>query len=67
MGSRIFRAALWILGEYCTNVDDIQLVMTQVRQSLGDVSSIPSIKFSVLSLTTCKFTGLKYHELIHAD
>ena len=37
--NRIWRAALWILGEYCTTSDDIQAVMTLVRQSLGDVSA----------------------------
>jgi coatomer subunit beta len=34
---KIFRAALWILGEYCTLRDDIQNVMTLIRQSLGDI------------------------------
>ncbi|KAG1677518.1 Coatomer subunit beta [Nymphon striatum] len=34
---KIYRAALWILGEYCTSVDDIQSVMTEIRQSLGDI------------------------------
>ncbi|XP_005097165.1 coatomer subunit beta [Aplysia californica] len=34
---KIHRAALWILGEYCTSSDDIQSVMTLVRQSLGDI------------------------------
>jgi coatomer subunit beta len=35
---KIHRAALWILGEYCTSKEDIQNVMTIIRQSLGDVS-----------------------------
>lgn len=39
---KIHRAALWILGEYCTEVEDIQNVMTLIRQSLGDVSSLLS-------------------------
>lgn len=34
---RIHRAALWILGEYCEKKDDIQSVMTLIRQSLGEV------------------------------
>uniref|UniRef100_T1JB85 Coatomer subunit beta n=1 Tax=Strigamia maritima TaxID=126957 RepID=T1JB85_STRMM len=34
---KIHRAALWILGEYANSVEDIQNVMTQIRQSLGDV------------------------------
>lgn len=34
---KIHRAALWILGEYCTTSEDIQSVMTLVRQSLGEI------------------------------
>lgn len=34
---RIHRAALWILGEYANTVDDIQNVMTQIRQSLVEI------------------------------
>ncbi|XP_046326650.1 coatomer subunit beta-like isoform X2 [Haliotis rufescens] len=34
---KIHRAALWILGEYCTSSEDIQLVMTLIRQALGDI------------------------------
>ena len=35
---RIHRAALWILGEFCTTSSDIQGVMTLIRQSLGEVA-----------------------------
>lgn len=34
---KIHRAALWILGEYCTTSEDIQSVMTLIRQSLGEI------------------------------
>ncbi|CAF1146558.1 unnamed protein product, partial [Brachionus calyciflorus] len=34
---KILRGTLWILGEYCENVEDIQNLITQVRQSLGDI------------------------------
>lgn len=34
---KVHRAALWILGEYATSPDDIQAVMNQVRQTLGEV------------------------------
>uniref|UniRef100_A0A8B9HMN0 Coatomer subunit beta n=1 Tax=Astyanax mexicanus TaxID=7994 RepID=A0A8B9HMN0_ASTMX len=37
---KIYRGALWILGEYCSTKDDIQSVMTEVRRSLGEVSSV---------------------------
>ena len=34
---KVLRAALWLLGEYCSSIDDIQNVMTFIRQSLGDL------------------------------
>ena len=34
---RIHRAALWILGEYCTTIDNIQSLMNEVRSSLGEI------------------------------
>ena len=34
---KIIRAAMWILGEYCTEPRDIQAVMNEVRQSLGEI------------------------------
>ena len=46
---RIHRAAMWILGEYCTSTEDIQNVMTLIRQSIGDVSCF-SIPFPAQSL-----------------
>lgn len=36
-GLKIHRTALWILGEYCTSSEDIQSVMTLIRQSLGEI------------------------------
>jgi coatomer subunit beta len=34
---KILRATLWLLGEYCSSIEDIQNVMTFIRQSLGDL------------------------------
>lgn len=34
---KVHRAALWILGEYAYLPDDIQTVMAQVRQTLGEI------------------------------
>ncbi|KAK7494293.1 hypothetical protein BaRGS_00014396 [Batillaria attramentaria] len=34
---KIHRAALWILGEYCSTTEDIQNVMTLIRQALGEI------------------------------
>lgn len=33
----IHRAALWILGEYCTGVEDISRVLSEVRTAIGEV------------------------------
>ena len=35
--AKISRAALWILGEYCEKPTDIQAVMNEIRQSLGEI------------------------------
>ncbi len=35
--AKIHRAAVWILGEYCTSTTDIQAVMNEIRQSLGEI------------------------------
>lgn len=37
---RVHRASLWILGEYATSSEDIQNMMTQIRQALGEVRSL---------------------------
>lgn len=34
---KILRGALWILGEYCDSIEDIQNLITLIRQSLGDI------------------------------
>lgn len=34
----IHRAALWILGEYCTSVEDIARVLSEIRAAIGEVS-----------------------------
>jgi len=34
---KIHRAALWILGEYCDKVEDMQTLMSEIRQSLGEL------------------------------
>nr|XP_006812914.1 PREDICTED: LOW QUALITY PROTEIN: coatomer subunit beta-like [Saccoglossus kowalevskii] len=39
---KIHRAALWILGEYCTTSDDIQSVMYEIRTALGDIPLVDS-------------------------
>jgi coatomer subunit beta len=34
---KIMRGTLWILGEFCEEVEDIQTLLTLIRQSLGDL------------------------------
>lgn len=34
---KILRGTLWILGEYCESTEDIQNLITLIRQSLGDI------------------------------
>lgn len=36
----IHRAALWILGEYCTSVEDISKVLSEIRMALGEVGHV---------------------------
>jgi len=36
-GVKIHRAALWILGEYCERGQDMQALLSEVRQSLGEI------------------------------
>ena len=33
----VHRSILWILGEYCTSVEDIARVVAEIRTSLGEV------------------------------
>ena len=34
---KILRGIIWLLGEYCDDVEDVQSVLTLIRQSLGDL------------------------------
>ena len=38
IGISIHRAALWILGEYCTSVEDISRVLSEIKTAIGEVS-----------------------------
>ncbi len=33
----VHQSVLWILGEYCTSIDDINLLMQEMRICLGEV------------------------------
>ena len=36
-GVKIHRAALWILGEYCERGQDMQSLLSEIRQNLGEI------------------------------
>ena len=40
--SKVFRAALWIVGEYAENMDDINTIMQEVRATLGEIPIVDS-------------------------
>ena len=52
--ARVSRAALWILGEYCEKPMDIQAVMNEIRQSLGE---IPIVEDEL------RKAGMHFHEI----
>ena len=35
----VHRGMLWILGEYCTSVEEIMRVIVEIRTALGEVSA----------------------------
>jgi coatomer subunit beta len=39
---RVFRGALWIIGEYCLTVEDIEAAMNEIRNTLGDLPLLAS-------------------------
>ncbi|KAK4047766.1 coatomer subunit beta [Microbotryomycetes sp. JL221] len=39
---KVYRGALWIVGEYCDSADDIREVMQQIRKVLGEVPILAS-------------------------
>ena len=36
----VHRGMLWILGEYCTSVEEIMRVIVEIRTALGEVSMV---------------------------
>lgn len=39
---RVFRGALWIIGEYCLTTEDIEASMEQIRNALGEIPLLAS-------------------------
>eukprot|EP01116_Phalansterium_solitarium_P017107 TRINITY_DN4132_c0_g1_i2.p1 TRINITY_DN4132_c0_g1~~TRINITY_DN4132_c0_g1_i2.p1 ORF type:complete len:946 (+),score=352.53 TRINITY_DN4132_c0_g1_i2:57-2894(+) len=39
--SKVYRATLWIIGEYSTTAEDIDGVFTTLREALGDLPLVP--------------------------
>uniref|UniRef100_A0A1W7RAR9 Coatomer subunit beta n=1 Tax=Hadrurus spadix TaxID=141984 RepID=A0A1W7RAR9_9SCOR len=69
--SKIHRSALWILGEYCNNVEDIQSVMTEIRQALGDIPLVDTEMQKIVGDGSEKvdslMTSLPVQRLVTAD
>eukprot|EP01135_Chromosphaera_perkinsii_P000028 Nk52_evm7s16 gene=Nk52_evmTU7s16 len=40
--SKVFRAGLWIVGEYAESIDDINTIMEEIRRTLGDIPIVDS-------------------------
>lgn len=34
---KVFRSALWIIGEYCQSIEEIDAAWEQIRQALGEI------------------------------
>jgi len=39
---RVFRGALWIVGEYCLTAEDIEVAMNEIRRTIGDLPLLAS-------------------------
>merc|ERR1719167_2061242 len=59
-GVKIHRAALWILGEYCERSQDMQALLSEIRQSLGE---IPIVEDEIIAAAA----GNKVTKLVTAD
>jgi coatomer subunit beta len=71
---KILRGTLWILGEYCESVEDIQNLITLIRQSLGDIPIVDDELKRAAGLTTTnnaddelKSTVTTTQQLVTAD
>lgn len=74
---KILRGTLWLLGEYCDNVEDIQSLITLVRQSLGDLpivedelrkaAGLETGKDEQVMRTTTGAGGSSQQQLVTAD
>jgi coatomer subunit beta len=74
--AKILRGTLWIVGEYCETVEDIQNLITLIRQSLGDLPIVDDELKRVTNSETNKeedlvlksnITNSTPHQLVTAD
>jgi len=71
-GVKIHRAALWILGEYCARPEDMQALLSVVRQSLGEIPMVEdemrkAAGEEVLADESMATTGGNVTKLVTAD
>jgi coatomer subunit beta len=41
---KVYRASLWIIGEYCRTPEDIEIAMSTLRESLGELPLVSTIQ-----------------------
>jgi len=46
---RVFRGALWIVGEYCLTVEDIEAAMNEIRNTLGELPLLASEQVNIIT------------------
>ncbi|SPO26842.1 probable SEC26 - coatomer complex beta chain of secretory pathway vesicles [Ustilago trichophora] len=55
---KVFRGALWIVGEYCASIEDIKEAMQQIRKVIGEVP-ILAAEERLLESSTAEADGAK--------
>ncbi len=55
---KVFRGALWIVGEYCASIEDVKEAMQQIRKVIGEVP-ILAAEERLLDSSTTEADGVK--------
>ncbi|SPO26566.1 probable SEC26 - coatomer complex beta chain of secretory pathway vesicles [Ustilago trichophora] len=55
---KVFRGALWIVGEYCASIEDIKEAMQQIRKVIGEVPVLAAEE-RLLESSTAEADGAK--------
>ena len=60
----IHRSTLWILGEYCTTVEDISRIIVEIRTALGEVYSVLNHHSFIFFIFRFLYLKLKYKKVM---